>query len=125
MINRIWLTPTVGAEKGKWFDVQTGSCLYCESEHLVVEGDHTYHVRCSDCGTRGPRGDDVLDAITLWNTRPAEEALLKALKVVTEAYHETVIEDAAGDMALGVYGIEGATNDVIESARALLKEHGL
>lgn len=120
-IKRIFLTPTVGAIEGRWYDLEVRWCRHCPNvEMLRIVGDHTYCIVCLGCHAQGPKADDVFEAVTAWNNHPIEDALKEEnaeLLAMMDADAFTIgvinkkVEELEGENALLKVALDNATNE--------------
>ena len=61
-------------------------CPFCGGDDVTLDNNF---VVCLPCETFGPEGKDEL-AVTAWNTRPAEDELVKALEGALDMLEETL-----------------------------------
>lgn len=57
-------------------------CPFCGSNYVVLASPRVgfISVMCNQCDGEGPHKSTKVQAVTAWNTRPIEDALVKALE---------------------------------------------
>jgi hypothetical protein len=95
---------------------------WCKQNDVAVHGpgmvSDTYCVGC-ECGIGGPECATESEAVTAWNHRPVEDALVKALKSVRRHLRECWHRETRG-IECDIYMQEA--QNVIKAALKLTKE---